>query len=60
MILHKRRALLAALQSAEVSQQFIAEGTLPARGSADEFRSARRDEKAKWAPIVRAINIKLD
>ncbi len=53
-------AAVAALQSAEVSQQLIAQGALPAPGSSEEFRAAHRDEKAKWAPIVKANNIKLD
>ena len=53
-------AAVAALQSAEVSQQLIAQGALPAPGSSEEFRVAHRDEKAKWAPIVKANNIKLD
>jgi tripartite-type tricarboxylate transporter receptor subunit TctC len=53
-------AAVAALQSVEVSQQLIAQGALPAPGSSEEFRTAHRDEKAKWAPIVKANNIKLD
>jgi tripartite-type tricarboxylate transporter receptor subunit TctC len=53
-------AAVAALQAAEVSQQLIAQGALPAPGSSEEFRAAHRDEKAKWAPIVKANNIKLD
>jgi tripartite-type tricarboxylate transporter receptor subunit TctC len=53
-------AAVAALQSADIAQQLTAQGALPAPGSAEEFRSAHRDEKAKWAPIVKANNIKLE
>ena len=53
-------AAIAALQSADVAQQLTAQGALPAPGTSEEFRAAHRDEKAKWAPIVKANNIKLD
>ena len=35
-------------------------GLIAPAGSLEEFRGAHGDEKAKWAPIVRANNIKLD
>ena len=35
-------------------------GLIAPTGSLEEFRGAHGDEKAKWAPIVRANNIKLD
>ena len=35
-------------------------GLIAPAGTPEEFRSAHRDEKAKWAPIVKANNIKLD
>ena len=53
-------AAIAALQSADVAQQLTAQGALPAPGTSEEFRAAHRDEKAKWAPIVKANNIKLE
>ena len=53
-------AAVAALNDPQIAQQFLAQGALPAPGTAEEFRSAHRDEKAKWAPIVKANNIKLD
>ena len=53
-------ATVAALQSPEVVQQLSAQGALPAPTSMEEFRAAHRDEKAKWAPIVKANNIKLE
>jgi tripartite-type tricarboxylate transporter receptor subunit TctC len=53
-------AAVAALQSADIAQQLTAQGALPSPGSSEEFRTAHRDEKAKWAPIVKANNIKLE
>ncbi len=53
-------AAVAALQDPQIAQQFLAQGALPAPGSPEEFRAAHRDEKAKWQPIVKANNIKLD
>ena len=53
-------AAVAALQSPEIAQQFLAQGALPAPGSSEDFRATHRDEKAKWQPIVKANNIKLD
>ena len=53
-------AAVAALSSADIAQQLLAQGALPAPGSPEEFRVTHRDEKAKWAPIVKANNIKLD
>ena len=41
------------------NQALSVAGVAPA-GTPEEFRSAHRDEKAKWAPIVKANNIKLD
>ena len=41
------------------NQALGAAGIAPA-GTPEEFHSAHRDEKAKWAPIVKANNIKLD
>ena len=53
-------AAVAALQSADIAQQLSAQGALPAPGTSEEFRAAHRDEKAKWAPIVKANNIRLE
>ncbi len=53
-------AAVAALQASDIAQQLIAQGALPAPGSSEEFRTAHRDEKAKWAPIVKANNIRLE
>ena len=53
-------ATVAALQSPEVAQQLSAQGALPAPTTMEEFRAAHRDEKAKWAPIVKANNIRLE
>ena len=53
-------AAVAALQASDIAQQLIAQGALPAPGSSEEFRAAHRDEKAKWAPIVKANNIRLE
>ena len=53
-------AAVAALQASDIAQQLIAQGALPAPGSSEEFRVAHRDEKAKWAPIVKANNIRLE
>ena len=53
-------AAVAALNSAETAQQLLAQGALPAPGTPEEFRVTHREEKAKWAPIVKANNIKLD
>ena len=50
----------AALNSADIAQQLLAQGALPAPGTPEEFRITHRDEQAKWAPIVKANNIKLD
>ncbi len=53
-------AAVAALQDPQIAQQFLAQGALPAPGSAEDFRATHRDEKAKWLPIVKANNIRLD
>ncbi len=53
-------AAVAALNDAGIAQQLLAQGALPAPGSPEDFRITHRDEKAKWAPIVKANNIKLD
>jgi tripartite-type tricarboxylate transporter receptor subunit TctC len=53
-------AAVAALQDPQIAQQFLAQGALPAPGSPEDFRATHRDEKAKWLPIVKANNIKLD
>jgi tripartite-type tricarboxylate transporter receptor subunit TctC len=53
-------AATAALNAADIAQQLTAQGALPAPGTPEEFRAAHRDEKAKWAPIVKANNIKLE
>lgn len=53
-------AASAALNAADIAQQLTAQGALPAPGTSEEFRIAHRDEKAKWAPIVKANNIKLE
>ena len=53
-------AAVAALHSSDIAQQLSAQGALPAPGTPEEFRIAHRDEKAKWAPIVKANNIRLE
>ena len=53
-------AAVAALHSSDIAQQLSAQGALPAPGTSEEFRAAHRDEKAKWAPIVKANNIRLE
>jgi len=50
----------AALKSADTIKQLDAQGTLASPGTATEFATALRDEKAKWAPIVKANNIRLE
>ena len=50
----------AALKSPETIKLLDAQGTLPSPGTQAEFAAALRDEKAKWAPIVKANNIRLD
>jgi tripartite-type tricarboxylate transporter receptor subunit TctC len=53
-------AAVAALQNPEAVKQFEAQGALAAPGTPAEFEAALRDEKAKWAPIVKANHIRLD
>ena len=53
-------AAVAALNDTQIAQQFVAQGALPSPCTPEEFRVAHRDEKAKWQPIVKANNIKLD
>lgn len=50
----------AALKSPETVKLLEAQGALPAPGTSAEFAAALRDEKAKWAPIVKANNIRLE
>ena len=50
----------AALKSPETIKLLDAQGTLPSPGTQAEFAAALRDEKAKWAPIVKANNIRLE
>jgi tripartite-type tricarboxylate transporter receptor subunit TctC len=51
---------VAALQSAEAVQQLAVQGTLAAPCTPAEFQAALRVEKAKWGPIVKANNIRLE
>lgn len=53
-------AAVAALQNPETVKQFEAQGALASPGTPAEFQAALRDEKAKWAPIVKANNIRLE
>ena len=50
----------AALKSPETIKLLDAQGTLASPGTSAEFATALREEKAKWAPIVKANNIRLD
>lgn len=50
----------AALKSPEAVKQLEAQGALASPGTSAEFAAALKDEKAKWAPIVKANNIKLE
>jgi tripartite-type tricarboxylate transporter receptor subunit TctC len=50
----------AALKNPETIKQLDAQGALASPGTSAEFATALRDEKAKWAPIVKANNIRLE
>ena len=50
----------AALKAPEAVKQLEAQGALASPGTSAEFAAALKDEKAKWAPIVKANNIKLE
>jgi tripartite-type tricarboxylate transporter receptor subunit TctC len=55
-----RHAAVAALQSAELKQQFDKLNAVAAPSSPAEFAAFIRSEQAKWGPVVTKIGIKLD
>ena len=50
----------AALKNPETIKLLDAQAALASAGTSAEFAAALRDEKAKWAPIVKANNIRLE
>jgi len=48
------------LNSKEVVERLQAQGAEPMRGSPDAFASFMREERAKWAPVVKAANVKAE
>ena len=54
------RAVVAALQSGELRQQYQKVGVLPFTESPDEFRKILENELAVWPRIIRDAKIKID
>jgi tripartite-type tricarboxylate transporter receptor subunit TctC len=55
-----RYAAVAALQSADIKQQFATQNAVPAPSSPGEFATFIRAEQAKWKPVVARTGVKLD
>lgn len=53
-------AVVVALKKPAVVQQLTNQGVIPTPASADEFRKLVRDERARWAPIIKAHGIRAD
>lgn len=53
-------ALRASLEAREVLEPFAAQGLNAAPGSPEQFRAFVASEVAKWAPLVKALGMKLD
>ena len=54
------QALGQILQSKDVKERLQAQGAEPMRGTPDTFAEFMRQEMAKWAPVVKAANIKAE
>jgi tripartite-type tricarboxylate transporter receptor subunit TctC len=54
------RALGEILQAPGVLERLHAQGAEPMRGTPDEFAAFMRAEMAKWAPVVRQANVKVE
>ena len=53
-------AATAALKTPDIVKQLDAQGALASPCTEAEFQAAIREEKARWAPIVKANNIRLE
>jgi tripartite-type tricarboxylate transporter receptor subunit TctC len=54
------RELVRALESADVRERLQAQGAEPMPGSPEAFAAFMQEEMAKWAPVVKQANVKLD
>ncbi len=55
-----RDAAIATLKSPDLVQQFIKQGIIATPGGAEEVRTIVREERARWAPIIKANNIRAE
>ena len=54
------RAVGQVLDSKEVTERLQAQGAEPMRGTPDAFATFMQKEMAKWAPVVKAANVKAE
>jgi len=54
------RAVIKALEAADVREKLLAQGAEPMPGTPEAFASFMREEMAKWAPVVKQAGVKLD
>src|SRR3954454_15040623 len=52
------RTLAQVLDAKDVTERLHAQGAEPMRGSPEDFAAFMRQEMAKWAPVVKAANVK--
>lgn len=55
-----RDAANATLKNPDLVQQFVKQGIVATPGNADDVRAIVRDERARWAPIIKANNIRAE
>jgi tripartite-type tricarboxylate transporter receptor subunit TctC len=54
------RTLAQILDAKEVTERLHGQGAEPMRGSPEDFAAFMREDRAKWAPVVKAANIKAE
>jgi tripartite-type tricarboxylate transporter receptor subunit TctC len=52
--------VMIALKKPDVVQLLSNQGVIPTPASASEFEALVREERARWAPIIRAHGIRAD
>src|SRR3954463_9610864 len=54
------RTIAQVLDAKDVTERLHAQGAEPMRGSPEDFAAFMRQEMAKWAPVVKAANVKAE
>jgi tripartite-type tricarboxylate transporter receptor subunit TctC len=54
------RTVAQVLDAKDVTERLHAQGAEPMRGTPEAFAAFMREEMAKWAPVVKAANVKAE